>query len=199
MKIIEFIEKIKNEYIDDCIIRKNGTLLLQPQNTPKCKHMIFKQLQDEHLDEYIAPYFHEIIFPNDYSSFLKKYNGANLFSIKITSGKFSIAHPMLVLLGLPMTKPFNRPLDMEEPFDIRIENLARHNSIPKDWIKCAIWTEIDNIGKGKPTDIFVESSTNKVYACTKNDQKIIYEWENLDQCFCHIIKSLETLKNEYII
>ena len=199
MKIIEFIEELKKEYVADCIVRENGTLLLNPSNIPKCKHMIFQPLKDEYIKEFIIPSFQGLAFPSEYSELLKNYNGANLFSIKITSGEFSIAHSMLVFLGLPLTKPFNRPINMEEPFDIRIENLARHKSIPKEWVKCAIWTEIKNIGKGQPTDIFVDSITNKVYACAKNQHNILYSWNNIDECFCDIVKTFKSLEDEYFI
>ena len=199
MEFINFLDKIKNDYSDDCVVRENGTLLLKPQTIPKCKHMFFKRLKNEYLNEYIIPYFEGLSFPNDYKKILEKCNGANLFSIKITKGKFSIAHSMLVLLGLPLTKPFDRPLNMEEPFDIRIENLARHPAIPHDWIKCAIWTEIKNIGKGEPTDIFIDSTSCRVYGCAKNKKDVLYTWENLDECFSSIVKSFESLKDEYII
>lgn len=199
MKIIEFLKKIKNDYSEDCIVRQNGTLLLKPQTVPKCKFMIYKSLKNEYIEDYVLPYFENVNFPQDYLKLLKCYNGADLFFVKLNCGKYSFAHPMLVILGLPLTKPFERDLDMEEPSDVRVENLARNKSIPNEWIKCAIWTEIKNIGKGEPTDIFIDSLTNKVYGCTKNQCEILYTWDNLDDCLCYIIDSFKGLEDEYSI
>ena len=66
MEFINFLDKIKNDYSDDCVVRENGTLLLKPQTIPKCKHMFFKRLKNEYLNEYIIPYFDGLSFPNDY-------------------------------------------------------------------------------------------------------------------------------------
>ena len=164
MEFFKFITDVKKEYASDCIIRENKTILLVPGKIPKCKYMLFEALSQNLIDDFLVSHFSGITFPEDYIELLKTTNGANLFSVKINSGKFSFANSMLVILGLPRTQPFGRPLDMEEPFDIRVENLARHKNIAAHWLKCAIWTQIEDVEKGdNQTDIFIDTVTNKVF------------------------------------
>ena len=198
MEFFKFITDVKKEYASDCIIRENKTILLVPGKIPKCKYMLFEALSQNLIDDFLVSHFSGITFPEDYIELLKTTNGTNLFFFFFNSGKFSFANSMLVILGLPRTQPFGRPLDMEEPFDIRVENLARHKNIAAHWLKCAIWTQIEDVEKGdNQTDIFIDTVTNKVFACRKNQDEIVKEWSNLDECLCYIIDSFKELKDEY--
>ena len=198
MEFLKFVTDVKKEYASDSIIRENKTILLAPGKLPKCKYMFFEALSQDLIDDFLVSHFSGITLPEDYIEVLKTTNGANLFSVKINSGKVSFANSMLVILGLPRTQPFGRPLDMEEPFDIRVENLARHKNIPIHWLKCAIWTQIEDVEKGdNQTDIFIDTITKKVFACRKNQEEILKEWSNLDESLCYIIDSFKELKDEY--
>lgn len=196
MKFIEYLNGLQKEYSNNYLVRKNGTILLAPGKLPKSKHMLFKPLKQDIIDEFLISHFN-LDFPKEYIDFLKYSNGASLFTIKVNAGKFSFASSLLEILGLPLTPPFNRPLDMEEPFDIRVENLSKHKNIPNTWMKCAVWIKVENIGKSKQTDIFIDTATNRVYACEKNHKDILNEWNNLDECFCNIVDSFRDLKDEY--
>jgi hypothetical protein len=198
MEFFKFVTDVKKEYASDSIIRENKTILLAPGKLPKCKYMFFEALSQDLIDDFLVSHFSGITLPEDYIEVLKTTNGANLFSVKINSGKVSFANSMLVILGLPRTRPFGRPLDMEEPFDIRVENLARHKNIPVHWLKCAIWTQIEDVEKGdNQTDIFIDTITKKVFACRKNQEEILKEWSTLDESLCYIIDSFKELKDEY--
>ncbi len=198
MEFFKFITETKNEYASNCVIRENKTILLVPGKIPKCKYMFFEALTQSLIDDFLVEHFSDITLPEDYVELLKTTNGANLFSVKMNSGKFSFANSMLIILGLPRTQPFGRPLDMEEPFDVRVENLARHKNIPIHWLKCAIWTQLKDVEKGdNQTDIFIDTISNKVYACKKNHEEILEEWASLDECLCYIVNSFKDLKDEY--
>ena len=198
MEFLKFIAETKNEYASDCVIRENKTILLVPGKIPKCKYMFFEALTQSLIDDFLVEHFSDITLPGDYIELLKTTNGANLFSVKKNSGKFSFANSMLIILGLPRTQPFGRPLDMEEPFDVRVENLARHKNIPIHWLKCAIWTQLKDVEKGdNQTDIFIDTISNRVYACKKNHEEILEEWASLDECLCYIVNSFKDLKDEY--
>lgn len=188
------LNELKKQYSDNYIVRKNGTLLLSPGKIPNSRHMLFKPLSNEYVEEYLVKQYRND-FPIDYINFLKYSNGANLNTIRLKTTKVSFAHPLFVIFGLPLTPPFNRPFDMEEPFDIRIEDLARHNEIPKTWLKCGTYTH--NYNFKEQTDIFVDTETNKVYACIKNQKEIVDSWDNLDECFCSILDSFANSKLEY--
>ena len=45
--------------------------------------------------------------------------------------------------------------------------------------------------------ISIDTETNKVYACVKNENEIVDSWESLDDCFCSIFESFADSKLEY--
>lgn len=194
MEFIKVLEELKKFYSDKTLIRENGTILLEPGNIPKCRHMLFKPLSDEIIDSYlIADYKNE--FPIEYKAFLKYSNGANLYYARLKTDKFCIAHPMLVIFGLPLTPPFGRPLDMEEPYDLRVEDLSRHDDISETWLKCGTYIRANNF---KLTyDIFIDTKTKCVISTEKNKNTVIESWESLDQCFCDICTKLLESRYEY--
>ena len=129
------LESLKTEFSGDCITRKNGTLLLCPGKIPKCRHMLFAGLSDKLIKEFLADGYKNK-FPEEYRQFLRYTNGANLYTVKVnTSNGLSFAHNLFTLYGLPRTQPFGRPNDMEEPYDIRVEDLGRHKETPQTWLK----------------------------------------------------------------
>lgn len=180
--------------MDNYIVRKNGTLLLSPGKIPKSKHMLFNSLEDEYIEEFlVSEYSNE--FPKEYINFLKYSNGANLFNVKIKNQKFEYAYAMFIIFGLPLTSPFERSLDMEEPFDVRVEDLARHEKISDKWLKCG--TYIKDCDFRFNNDIFIDTETHRVFSCRKNDFEIVDSWNSLDECFCNIYNSLIECGVEY--
>ena len=187
MEFINILNNLKSQYADDCILRKNETLLLGPGKIPKSRYMLFKPLNDEYIDQFlVSQYKNE--FPKEYIEFLKYSNGADLYTVKIKSGKFEYAYNLFTIYGLPLTQPFGRPFDMEEPFDIRVEDLARHDDIPATWLKCGKY--IKEYDMNTINDIFIDTETLKVYSCVKNEKDIIDSWNSLDECFCSIFDYL---------
>lgn len=185
MRVFKLIDELKEQYKDDLIIRKNETMLLGPGKIPKARHMLFKGLTTELISEFlIIPYKNK--FPSEYEEFLKYSNGASLFMIKIRRGKLEFAGCYLTILGLPRTQPFSRPMDMEEPFDIRIEDLARHEEIPNTWLKCGRYKT--QSGFGNEADLFIDTVSGQVFSCRLKEKDIIESWEDLDDCLCDIIQ-----------
>lgn len=189
MEILKLLQSLKTEYSDNSIIRKNDTILLGPGKIPKAKHMVFPGLSYELIDEFlVSDYKHP--FPTQYRDFLNHFNGANLFMFKIvskTKGKtLEFASKNLTIFGLPRTQPFGRPADMEEPYDVRIEDLGRHKDIPDTWLKIGCYKKAFEFGD--PADIFIDTGTERVFSCMRNDNNILQEWETLDACLCDIFK-----------
>lgn len=194
MKFLIYLNALKEQFNGDCSIRKNGTLLLHPGKNPNSKHLLFSPLKNEYIEDYlISDYANE--FPEEYIEFLKYSNGAVLYTVMLKTESFQFAHPLFVIFGLPLTSPFSRPIDMEEPFDVRVEDLARHKDIPKSWLKCG--TYIKDYNFNVTCDIFIDTVTNKVYSCVKNEKDIIDSWNNLDECFCSIFESFADCELEY--
>ena len=70
MEFINILNNLKNQYADDCIVRKNETLLLGPGTMPKSRHMLFKPLNDEYIYEFLISQYNNP-FPKEYIEFLK--------------------------------------------------------------------------------------------------------------------------------
>lgn len=191
---ISRIEKLKEQYKDECIIRKNGTLLLGPDKIPKCQHMLFRPLQYKSIDKFIIQkYKHHM--PKEYVDFLQYSNGANLFYLRLNSKKFTFASLILSVFGLPRNAPFTRPLDEEEPYDIRIESLSFSENLPQTWLKCARYIKDYNFYE--PCEVFIDTLTDKVYGCKKESDIIVDSWSTLDECFSSIMDSAKDMKPEY--
>ena len=198
MNFLRILESLKEQYKDDIIIRKNGTVLLAPGTVPCAKHMLFEPLEDELIEEFLIS---ECVlkFPKEYVEFLKYSNGANLCTTKvwhtIKKKRIPTAGGFFTIFGLPRTQPYGRPPEMEEPFDMRIEDLSRHEDIPKTWLKCGSYERLCDLFV--KNDIFIDTETEKVYGCVRRENKIVDSWNNLDECFCSIYHSLENRKEEY--
>jgi hypothetical protein len=194
MKFIQKLEKLKTQYATNCVIRKNGTLLLSPGKIPRCKHMLFAPILERRLAQNLKDYKGN--FPSEFSEFLRYSNGAELFSIKVVmkSGN-EIAYSLFSILGFPSTPPYARPQDQEECFSVRIEDHARHSKIPKQWLKCGIYAK--DYDFRNQYDIFLDTETGKVYSVIKNQCEVIEQWESLDECFCAVYDSFADAKESY--
>lgn len=194
MHFNDLLRELKVAFASDCLVRTNGTLLLSPGKIPKCRHMLFRPMRDNDILSFLVSEYRGV-FPKEYIEFLQCSNGANLYYVKLTTSAHSIAYPMLTLFGLPMTPPSGRPLDMEEPYDIRIEDLARSRNIPNTWLKCG--TYIREYDFKTIYDIFVDTTSKQAFSTKKNDSIVVEHWENLDDCLCSIFSRLSTSKLEY--
>ena len=198
MIFLEILDNLKKEYKNDMKIRENGTILLAPGTVPKARHMLFKPLDDKLIEEFlISQYVHK--FPSAYIEFLKYTNGANLCTSKmwhtIKKKRIPAACGLFTIFGLPRTQPFGRPPEMEEPYDMRIEDLGRHSDIPRTWLKCGTYSR--NYDFYSETDIFIDTESERVYACIRNQSDIVDSWNTLDECFCSIYHSFNDMKEEY--
>lgn len=195
MMFFEKIEALKDQYKDDCIVRKNGTILLASGKIPKCKHMLFEPLPKSIIKEHLIDQY-KLPFPEDYANFLEHMNGVGLFWVRVLLSDMEIATSLFTVYGLPLTPPFSRPLDMEEPFDVRIEGLARHKDLPAQWFKVASYYRDFNFST--IYDLFIDTDTGRIYSCEKNKSVVIEEWDNLNECFCDIYNRVADAKEEYV-
>ena len=198
MEFFKILDSLREQYKDDVKIRDNGTALLHPGTVPRARHMLFKPLDDTLIEEFlISQYIHK--FPTMYIEFLKYTNGANLCITKvwhnIKKKRIPTAGGLFTIFGLPRTQPYGRPPEMEEPYDMRIEDLSRHDDIPDSWLKCGTYNR--NYDLHSEIDIFIDPKYEKVYACVRNQNNIVDSWDNLDECFCSIYHSFDDMKDEY--
>lgn len=195
LKFIKHLENLKMEYKNDFILRKNGTLLMGINKVPKSRFELYAPLTDENIYEYLVSQYKNP-FPKELIEFYKYSNGATLYIVKINTIKHAFAYSLFSIDGLPLTSPYSRPQDEEEPFDIRVEDLARHKDIPKTWLKCGRYSKVNDLRT--PIDIFIDTLTGRVYSCIKNEKDIVDKWDNLDECFCSIFEELIDSKPEYM-
>ena len=198
MEFFNILESLKEQYKDDMKIRDNGTILLSPGTIPNYRHMLFKPLDDKLIEEFlVSEYVHD--FPKSYIEFLKYSNGANLCTTRmwhnIKKKRIATASGLFTIYGLPRTQPYGRPPEMEEPFDMRIEDLGRHDDIPSEWLKCGSYCR--NYDFRSRTDIFIDTRDEKVYGAIKKQNNIVDLWNDLDECFCSIYHSFADMKDEY--
>lgn len=198
MRFIKILEELKQSYKNNIKTRNNGTLLLGPGTIPRSEHMLYAPLTDNVINEYLISQY-KFAFPKEYIELLKYSNGADLCIVKmwhnIKGKKIPTASVLLSIFGLPMKPPFARPQDEEEPFDVRIEDLARNDKIPEHWLKCGCYDrgyDFNNL-----YDIFIDTNTGKVYSTIKNKADILDSWESLDNCLCDIYASFSDRKSEY--
>lgn len=199
MKFFKIVDKIIKENKDNTIVRKNGTLLIEPLGIPKSRHMIFKPIGDRAVKEiFIGDYKNE--FPKEYIKLLKKYNGLSIYNHKIvllnsidkrTKKPMEFAGHGLTLFGLPCRPPFERPRDEEECYDIRIEDLRKHDNIPDTYLKIGVYRRCDEWNS--TTEIMVDTVSHRVYAFEREDDKIQAEWDNLDDCLCDIYEKVSKM------
>ena len=180
--------------MNDFFRQKNDTLLLNPGRIPKAKHMLFKPLTAELIDEYLAKAYKNAL-PDQYVHFLEYSNGISLFAFKILLEKFEFAGSNLTIYGLPRTQPFGRPKDMDEPFDVRVEDSRRHKNIPSTWLKVGRYRI--QYTRGGEADIYIDCDTQQVYS-TKVDQCNIEEhWDSFDTCVCDLFLRGQKSQTEY--
>lgn len=196
MLIFSKIDALKEEYKSDCRVRKNGTILLGSDKTLPLysRHTLFKPLTQNLIDTFlVSDYRFEV--PDQYISFLKYSNGMSLFTTKRKIAGFRIARPTFTVYGIPRTQPYGRDPEMEEPLDIRIEDFGRHDGIAENWLKCGSYTKDSNFNV--TYDIFIDTASNRVYSCIRNDNRIICDWNDFDSCLCNLFDDLKNTKVEY--
>jgi hypothetical protein len=198
MRFVKILEELKQSYKNNVKVHNNGTLLLGPGTIPRSEHMLYAPLTDDLINEHLISQY-KFAFPKEYIEFLKYSNGADLCIVKmwhnIKGKKIPTASVLLSIFGLPMKPPFARPQDEEEPYDVRIEDLARNDKIPAHWLKCGCYTrdyDFNNL-----YDIFIDTKTGNVYSTIKNKADILDSWESLDNCLCDIYASFSDRKSEY--
>ena len=198
MNFFKVLDNLKEKYGNNVCVRENGTILLGPGNIPRSEHMLYAPLTDDLIEEFLVSQY-KYTFPKDYIEFLKYSNGADLCIVRmihnVKKKKIPTASVLFTILGLPRTPPFSRPANMEEPFDLRIEDLARHPELPSYWLKCGCYKR--NYDFRNLYDIFIDTKSNNVYSCIKNEKEIVDSWDNLDECFCSIFSSFENREKEY--
>lgn len=198
MDFFKILDSLKEQYKDDMKIRDNGTILLSPGTIPNYRHMLFKPLDEKLIERFlISQCVHK--FPKSYIEFLRYSNGANLCVAKmwhtIKKKRIPTASGLFTIFGLPRTQPYGRPPEMEEPFDMRMEDLRRHDDIPNSWLKCGVYAR--NYEFLSRAGIFIDPETEKVYACIDGESDVVDSWNNLDECFCSIYHSFDDMKDEY--
>ncbi len=206
MKIISMIDELKAQHAEHITIRKNGTILINVDTIPKAQHMLFEGLTDALIEKYLSAAYKNKL-PNEYVELLKYTNGMALFMFKIqtttqikkgrkTEEKvLEFAGTNLSVFGLPRTQPFGRALDMEEPYDVRIEDLRRHDSIPDSWLQVGRY--VFKHSMGGEASIYIDCDTQKVYATLLDDFEVIEGWDSFDTCLCDLFHRGEESELSY--
>jgi len=194
MEFFSLVDELKERHKSNTLLRRNGTLLLNPGKIPKAQHILYKPLTTELIEEFLVKSYSNAL-PMQYINFLKYSNGVELFMFKILTGKFEFAGSNLTIYGLPRTKPFDRPADMEEPFDIRVEDLRRHDDIPNTWLKVGTYRLKYQLGG--EADIYIDCDSQRVFSTIRDKSNIKEQWNSFDSCLCDLFHRAQNSHSEY--
>lgn len=194
MKFFSLVDELKEKHKSNTLFRRNGTFLLNPGKIPKAQHILYKPLTTELIEDFLVKSYTNAL-PMQYISFLRYSNGIELFMFKILTGKFEFAGSNLTIFGLPRTKPFDRPADMEEPFDIRVEDLRRHDDIPNTWLK--VGTYRFKYELGGEADIYIDCDSQRVFSTIRDKYNIKEQWDSFDVCLCDLFQRAQNSHSEY--
>lgn len=183
MNFTEKCSHLIQQFNNNTLTRKNGTLLLGPGTIPKAKHYIFAGASMEHIQQNLVERYSGTV-PDEYISLLQFCNGATLFNIRMCmNDDISFATALLTILGLPYHPPMARAEDEEEPHDISIEDLCRHPGISSSWLKFGIYHDVTDL-ESDPIDLFVDTQSGHVFGCRRNTTSICEQWDSIDESLC---------------
>ena len=194
MEFFSLVDELKEKHKSNMLLRKNGTLLLNPGKIPKAQHILYKPLTTALIEEFLVKSYSNVL-PMQYIRFLKYSNGIELFMFKILTGRFEFAGSNLTIYGLPKTQPFGRPADMEEPFDIRVEDLRRHDDISNKWLR--VGTYRFKYESGGEADIYIDCDTQRVFSTIRDKSDIKEQWDSFDICLCDLFQRAQNSCSEY--
>ena len=100
-----------------------------------------------------------------------------------------------MVFGLPRTQPFGRPLDLEEPGDVRIEDLDHYGN-PNTWLKFGRFTHAPATQDAE-SDLYIDTETQKVYMYVLRTHQKLDEWSSLDECLCDLFQRASKYGEEY--
>ena len=164
-------------------VSKNGTINLgKDPDKPLFSCFSFYPPKDsEELVAYIKENY-KYHFPEELLKFYSFSNGVKMFTAKIAFPEVTyLAHSCLDVFGFSDRSPEGCP------FDIRIEDLGRGKTIPKQWLKCGSYSEppffdIDY-------DIYIDLD-GRVYLTKKRESEIIWKYDSFESCFCSLFDTL---------
>lgn len=195
---MRFVEKCRNlivSYGEDYLKRKNETLLLHPGKIPVASHIIHAPLKREVIEEYLVNAYKNKM-PDEYIKLLSNFNGMTLYMVRVNfQNRFSFACSRFTIYGLPLTPTSVRKEFGEEPYDVRMMDLERHNDISPYWLKIGAYRKY--MEEDIDYDIFVDTNDNKVYCCKSRTTEIDAEWKCIDDCLCDIFDYLSTTEWEF--
>ena len=194
MIFLDLVHDLQQSYKNDMIVEKNGTLLLAPGSVPKARHILYRKLSLDELNECLINNYKNS-FPKQYAELLTGFNGMNLFRAKMITEKFEFSSSFLTIFGFPRTPPSKRPPDEDEPFDVRIEDFDSPETIPSAWLRCGRYKTV--LGYGGEADIYIDTTDEHVYSCNANTDVVIQKWDDLDECLCSIFEFASKSKTEY--
>lgn len=190
MKFIQKCNELIKTYEEDCVLRKNGTILLKPGRIPVARHMLHAGLERAIMEEQLINLYRNKI-PEEYLELIRNFNGMTLYTLKINYGKsFEFAQPLFSIFAIPLTPSNLRAEYGEEPIDIRMMDLERHKDIPSKWLK--IGNYMKSVQGDIFYDIFVDTETNRAVVCKRMECFVEQEWDSLDECLCDIFDLLSS-------
>lgn len=152
-------------------------------------HTFYTPINEHELLRYFKNHYKNPI-PDSILEFYRFSNGATLFTAKIEHREVQyFAHPCFCIFGLP------RNSTTWNPFDIRIEDLARGNKISSKWLKIGIFELPDDFER---YDIFIDTINKNIYLTKTKQNEILKHFDSLDECLCFVFDQLKTFDYSHL-
>jgi len=188
MEFLALLDRMEENYPMDKRRTEYYAVLYGVEQTPppRAKHILFEAMTDKQLVELTESY--RRVFPDQLLELYRRTNGAELFwGVRhLPRAKLSIPGSRLSVFGIPL----ENSRKYVEPYDIRIEDLARADDTPESWLKFGSWRPEKDFRQ--MIDLFVDTDSAKVYAVDRAEVScaVWQQWDSVDLCLCDIFNKV---------
>lgn len=188
MRFLEKVQKLTTAFpVETCRFEENASFYgLHPNADSRPRHIVFQPMTEETVNNLVASYRGP--FPKDLLHLYRHMNGFALFWTTISLSRANIVIPycLFSLYGVP---PEPRRYTYQ-PYNIRIEDLAKPNHSPDSWLKFGSYHPPYDIEQF--LELYIDTDTQQVYSVDKANPEccILQQWDSLDDCLCSVFDQL---------
>lgn len=188
MEFLALLDRLEENYPLEKRRTEHYAVLYGVEQTPplQAKHILFDAMTDQLITDLTGSY--QRVFPGQLLELYRRINGAELFwGVRhLPRAKLSIPGSRLSVFGIPL----ETSRKYVEPYDIRIEDLARACDTPASWVKFGSWRPGNDFRQ--MFDLFADTDSGKVYAVDRAEisSVIQQQWDSVDLCLCDIFNKL---------
>ena len=188
MKFLDKIRKLIAAFPnDECQYEDYASFYgLRSIDPLRAAHIIYKPMSEELINDLIASYKRE--FPKDLIQLYRQMNGLDIFWSTRRLPGLDLVLPCCTfsIYGVPL----EHRKKLYQPYNIRIEDLAKPNHSPDGWLKFGSYHDPAQISR--IINLYVDTNTLHAYSVDKASAEccILQQWDSLDDCLCSVFDQL---------